>query len=63
MKFEYKESPMRKLAKEFTFDIITKTEKGFFIIEFIGNGLRNRALIKKGALTVKEKLTIAGHSF
>ena len=34
---------------------------GLFIVEFIGNGLSSRAVIKKGQLSLIHKPTIAGH--
>jgi hypothetical protein len=34
---------------------------GLFIVEFIGNGLSARAVIKKGSLSLIHKPTIAGH--
>jgi hypothetical protein len=33
-----------------------------FIIEFVGNGLTSKAIIRKGRLTLKEKVTVAGHA-
>jgi hypothetical protein len=49
-----------KTIKEFTFDSISKKEKGVFIIEFVGNGITSKAFIRKGRLTLKEKVTVAG---
>lgn len=54
---------MIKGLKEFTFESISKKERGVFIIEFIGNGMTSRAIVKKGRLTLKEKLTAAGHVY
>ena len=34
---------------------------GLFIIEFIGNGVSARAVIKKGSLSLVHRSTIAGH--
>jgi hypothetical protein len=34
---------------------------GLFIIEFVGNGLCARAVVKKGSLQIITKSTIAGH--
>jgi hypothetical protein len=34
---------------------------GLFIVEFIGNGMSSRAVIKKGSLSLIHKPTIAGH--
>jgi len=51
-----------KSIKELNFETITKKDRGVFIIELIGNGLSSRAIIKKGKLVLKEKLTVAGHA-
>lgn len=32
-------------------------------MEFIGNGVSSRAIIKKGRLILKETITVAGHAF
>lgn len=55
--------PVVKTVKEFTFDKITAKDKGVFIIEFIGNGITSRAIIRKGRLVLREKQTVAGHVF
>ncbi len=60
---EFKESPQRKIIKEFRFENITKKKQGIFIIEFIGYGLSSRALIRKGRLLLLEKSTLAGQIF
>lgn len=52
-----------KFTKEFTFETITKADRGIFIVEFIGNGVSSRAIIKKGRLILKETITVAGHAF
>jgi hypothetical protein len=52
-----------KTLKEFTFEKIAAKERGIFIVEFIGNGVTSRAIIKKGRLVLQEKLTVAGHVF
>jgi hypothetical protein len=61
--FEYNEAPIVKSIKEFKFDSITNKEKGVFLIEFVGNGITSKALIRKGRLILKEKITVAGHAF
>ena len=38
-----------------------KDKRGLYVIEFLGNGISSRAIIKKGALTLIHKNTIAGH--
>ena len=39
----------------------TYNGRGLFVIEFLGNGISSRAVVKKGALTLIHKNTIAGH--
>jgi hypothetical protein len=34
---------------------------GLFIVEFIGNGMSGRAIIKKGSLSLIHKPGVAGH--
>lgn len=47
--------PVVKTTKEFTFEKLTAKDKGVFIIEFIGNGITSRAIIRKGRLVLREK--------
>ena len=57
---EYKNPSNKKFIETFTFpELIGKV--GLFIVEFIGNGLSSRAVIKKGSLSLIHKPTIAGH--
>lgn len=60
--FTYKEPPIVKFTKEFTFSTINKVERGVFIVEFIGNGVSSRAIIKKGRLQLRDRITPAGHA-
>ena len=46
---------------EFKFEKLTLATRGVFIVEFIGNGITSRAIIRKGGLTFLEKRTISGH--
>ena len=61
MKFKFDDPPTVKTLKEIKFPRITNKERGLFILEFIGNGVASRALIKKGRLHLYEEMTIAGH--
>jgi len=61
--FKNAEPPIVKSLKEYTFDKISAKERGVFIIEFIGNGVTSRAIIKKGKLILRERLTVAGHVY
>lgn len=60
--FEFTDAPVVRTIKEFKFDSITKKERGLFIVEFIGNGISSRAIIKKGRLILLENITVAGHA-
>ena len=58
---EFKDRPTNKKYVE-TFKFPELDGKiGLFIVEFIGNGLSARAVIKKGSLSMIHKPTIAGH--
>ncbi|CAD8142905.1 unnamed protein product [Paramecium octaurelia] len=61
--FTYNYPPIQKVIKEFEFQTITNIQRGIFIVEFIGNGISSRALIKKGRLQLRETITAAGHRF
>lgn len=49
---EYSQQNMTRHFETFEFEQISATERGIFIVEFIGNGLATRALIKKGGLNL-----------
>jgi hypothetical protein len=49
-----------KFEETFKFPSL-KGRVGLFIIEFIGNGINARAIIKKGSLSLLHKPTVAGH--
>ncbi len=58
----FKDRPSTKKYLE-TFDFPELSHKvGLFIIEFIGNGVSARVVIKKGSLTMIHKATIGGHA-
>ena len=61
--YDFQEPPQKKVIKEFKFDQISKKKQGIFIIEFLGFGVSSRALIKKGNLTLIEKISLAGQQF
>ncbi|WP_372366245.1 hypothetical protein [Candidatus Uabimicrobium sp. HlEnr_7] len=60
-RFSFKQVPLRRHHEQFNFPQINKS--GTYIIEFIGNGQSNRALIRKGSLTTTERIGSAGHVF
>lgn len=58
---EFKDRPTnKKYVETFAFPELDG-KIGLFIVEFIGNGLSARAVIKKGSLSMIHKPTIAGH--
>lgn len=58
--FEYKNPSNKKFVESFKFPELAN-KVGLFIIEFIGNGMSSRAVVKKGSLSMIHKPTIAGH--
>lgn len=59
--FSFKDLPPNFKYKE-DFSIPQLTGKvGLFIVEFVGNGVRARAVIKKGSLSFVHRSTIYGH--
>ena len=48
--FSFNEKPQKIVRRRIELDKIPK-KRGFFIIEFIGNGISSRAVIKKGSLS------------
>ncbi|KAL6042135.1 MG2 domain-containing protein, partial [Balamuthia mandrillaris] len=49
----YEEPPMRSHTEAFSFPVLN--HRGVYVIEFIGNGQRNRAVIRKGSLRLLAK--------
>ena len=60
---EYKNPPIVVFKETFSFDQITKANRGVFIVEFVGDGLSTRALIKKGNLNLVRDSSSEGHLF
>lgn len=58
--FKYDHSKNVVFREKFSFEELNG-KIGLFIIEFIGNGLSARAVIKKGSLSLVHRSTIAGH--
>ena len=52
--------PNKKYIETFKFPELSN-KVGLFIVEFIGNGMSARAVIKKGSLSLIHKPTVAGH--
>mmetsp|Transcript_39519 Transcript_39519/g.37983 ORF Transcript_39519/g.37983 Transcript_39519/m.37983 type:complete len:140 (+) Transcript_39519:1148-1567(+) len=59
-KYEYTQAPNKKFIETFNFSSL-KDKVGLFIVEFIGNGMNARAIIKKGSLSLIHKPGVAGH--
>ena len=58
--FEYDHSSNYRHTQEFKFpSLINKI--GLFIVEFVGNGVNARAVVKKGRLSMVHRSTPAGH--
>ena len=58
--YDFDHPPQKKFRKVFDFPHLDQ-QVGVFIIELIANGYSSRATIKKGALSLVHKSTIAGH--
>jgi len=59
--FHYDASPFRRVRR--TFDFPDLRGPGAYLVEFIGNGRRSRALIRKGLRHAVERIVPAGHAF
>jgi hypothetical protein len=57
----FEEAPMRRVSRTFAFPELKK--RGVYVIEFIGNGISSRILVRKGTLRLLEKTGPAGHEF
>ena len=57
----YADPPLRRIARHFDFKALS--QRGVYVVEFIGNGKSSRALIRKGKLRYLERAGAAGHSF
>ena len=53
--------PVRRKLQSVSFPKLKK--RGVYVVEFIGNGISSRALIRKGTLRLLEKIGPAGHEF
>lgn len=58
---KYKLPPMRRHEEKLSFPEIKKP--GIYVVELIGNGVSSRALVRKGRLTLTERIGSAGHVF
>lgn len=58
--YSFKEPPMHRVLRTFEF---SNLKRGVYVIELIGNGKSNRAVIRKGQLNYLERYSVAGHVF
>jgi len=58
---KYKEAPIKRVNRSFTFDKIK--DRGMYVIEFIGGGKSSRAVVIKGQIKYIDRLTYGGHVF
>ncbi len=59
--FHFDDPPIRRVRRRFELPILAGP--GTFVVEFVGNGLRSRAVIHKGFLQAVEVPGAAGHMF
>lgn len=56
--YTYTDNPLRRVRRHFDFPALT--EPGTYVVEFLGNGLSSRAVIKKGRLQYVSRTGSAG---
>lgn len=59
--YDYNDPPLLRKERKFKFPELSKA--GVYVIDFIGNGISSRALIRKGRLDFYVQNTIAGQRF
>ena len=59
--YTYEEPPLRRVRRHFEFPALKAP--GVYVVEFIGNGMSSRAVIRKGRLRFVEQTGTAGHIF
>jgi hypothetical protein len=59
--YSYDDNPLRRVRRHFEFPMLAKP--GVYVVDFIGNGLSSRAIVRKGQLRVAERVGAAGHVF
>ena len=62
LQLTFDDPPIKKKIKKLTFSSIKAKKHGFFVVEMIGNGIKSRAVIRKGKLMCLTSYTMAGHS-
>lgn len=59
--YKYEEAPLRRVKRHFEFPKLDK--RGVWVVDFIGNGVSSRALIRKGQLRYLVRTSPAGQVF
>ncbi|MEO8498887.1 MAG: hypothetical protein ABI614_27815, partial [Planctomycetota bacterium] len=59
--FDYSEPPLRRVRRHFAFPVLTKP--GVYVIDFIGNGMNSRVVVRKGQLRHLVRTTPVGQVF
>ncbi|MBC8353133.1 MAG: hypothetical protein H8E66_14145 [Planctomycetes bacterium] len=59
--FAYKEPPLRRARRHFDFPALTKP--GVYVVDFIGNGMNSRVVVRKGQLRHLVQTTSSGQLF
>ncbi len=59
--YQYDEPPLRRVRRHFEFPQLAKS--GVYVVDFIGNGVSSRAVIRKGKLQYLVRNSTAGHLF
>jgi hypothetical protein len=57
----YEVNALRRVRRTFEFPELSRP--GVFVVEFIGNGISSRAVLRKGRLQYTERIGAAGHVF
>ncbi len=56
--FNYNESPLRRVKRHYEFPMLK--DRGVYVIDFIGNGMSSRAVVRKGKLEYLVRTSAAG---
>ena len=59
--FDYTEPPLRRVRRHFDFPTLTKP--GVYVVDFIGNGMNSRVVVRKGQLHHLVQTTTTGQVF
>ena len=59
--FQYDEAPLRRVRRHFDFPALTKP--GVYVIDFIGNGMNSRVVVRKGQFRHLVRTTAMGQVF